>query len=44
MKVQNVMLLLKTNRALGFQLERPKSVITDLVKLWLDGKDNIWGE
>ena len=32
------------DRALGFPLERPKSVTTDLVKLWLDGKDNIWGE
>ena len=32
------------SRALGFPLERPKSVTTDLVKLWLDGKDNIWGE
>ncbi len=31
-------------RALGFPLERPKSVTTELVKLWLDGKDNIWGE
>jgi citrate synthase len=29
---------------LGFPLERPKSVTTDLVKLWLAGKDNIWGE
>lgn len=32
------------DRALGFPLERPKSVTTDLVKLWLDGKDEIWGE
>ena len=32
------------DRALGFPLERPKSVTTDLVKLWLEGKDNIWGE
>jgi len=32
------------SRALGFPLERPKSVTTELVKLWLDGKDNIWGE
>jgi len=32
------------SRALGFPLERPKSVTTDLVKLWLEGKDNIWGE
>ncbi len=32
------------DRALGFPLERPKSVTTDLVKQWLEGKDNIWGE
>jgi len=32
------------DRALGFPIERPKSVTTDLVKKWLDGKDNIWGE
>ncbi len=32
------------DRALGLPLERPKSVTTDLVKLWLDGKDEIWGE
>jgi citrate synthase len=32
------------DRALAFPLERPKSVTTDLVKLWLDGKDNIWGD
>ena len=32
------------SRALGFPLERPKSVTTELVKLWLEGKDNIWGE
>jgi citrate synthase len=32
------------DRALGFPLERPKSVTTDLVKNWLDGKDNIWGD
>ena len=32
------------DRALNFPLERPKSVTTDLVKLWLEGKDNIWGE
>ncbi|MFN8248390.1 MAG: citrate (Si)-synthase, eukaryotic [Ferruginibacter sp.] len=30
------------DRALGFPLERPKSVTTELVKLWLDGKDEIW--
>ena len=32
------------DRALGFPLERPKSITTDLVKLWLDGKDQIWGD
>lgn len=32
------------DRALGFALERPKSVTTDLVKKWLKGEDNIWGE
>jgi citrate synthase len=30
------------DRALGFPLERPKSVTTDSVKLWLEGKDAIW--
>jgi len=25
-------------------LERPKSVTTEAVKLWLQGKDEIWGE
>ena len=30
------------DRALGFPLERPKSVTTELVKKWLDGKDEIW--
>ncbi len=32
------------DRALGFPLERPKSVTTDLVKSWLDGKGEIWGD
>ena len=32
------------DRALGFPLERPKSVTTDLVKKWLEGKDEIWGD
>ena len=32
------------DRALGFPLERPKSVSTRLVKLWLEGKENIWGD
>ncbi|HVX28239.1 MAG TPA: citrate (Si)-synthase, eukaryotic [Parafilimonas sp.] len=30
------------DRALNFPLERPKSVTTDSVKLWLQGKDEIW--
>jgi citrate synthase len=32
------------DRALGFPLERPKSVTTELVKDWLNGKGEIWGE
>ncbi len=32
------------DRALGFPLERPKSVTTDLVKKWLTGKEEIWGD
>ena len=32
------------DRALGLPIERPKSVTTDLVKRWLNGKDEIWGE
>ncbi|MBW7839257.1 MAG: citrate (Si)-synthase, eukaryotic [Chitinophagaceae bacterium] len=31
------------DRALGMPLERPKSVSTRLVKLWLEGKEEIWG-
>ncbi|MBC7587970.1 MAG: citrate (Si)-synthase, eukaryotic [Chitinophagaceae bacterium] len=30
------------DRALGFALERPKSVTTESVKQWLDGKGDIW--
>jgi citrate synthase len=30
------------DRALGFPLERPKSVTTESVKLWIQGKDEIW--
>ena len=30
------------DRALNFPLERPKSVTTESVKLWLQGKDEIW--
>jgi citrate synthase len=32
------------DRALGFSIERPKSVTTDAVKQWLQGKEQIWGE
>lgn len=32
------------DRALGFAIERPKSVTTDLVKSWLKGEEEIWGE
>lgn len=39
-----VMASLIWDRALGFPLERPKSVTTESVKLWLEGKDEIWGE
>ncbi|MBN9349464.1 MAG: citrate (Si)-synthase, eukaryotic [Chitinophagaceae bacterium] len=31
------------DRALGMPIERPKSVTTEHVKLWLQGKDEIWG-
>lgn len=30
------------DRALGFALERPKSVTTEAVKNWIDGKGEIW--
>jgi citrate synthase len=30
------------DRALGFPLERPKSVTTESIKLWIQGKDEIW--
>jgi citrate synthase len=39
-----VMASLIWDRALGFPLERPKSVTTDLVNKWIKGEDNIWGE
>ena len=32
------------DRAFGFPLERPKSVTNAQVKLWLEGKDEIWGD
>ena len=32
------------DRVLGFPLERPKSITNAQVKLWIEGKDEIWGE
>ena len=32
------------DRALGLPLERPKSITTELVKKWLKGEDNVWGD
>jgi citrate synthase len=32
------------DRALGYALERPKSVTTELVKKWLKGESEIWGD
>ena len=32
------------DRALGYALERPKSVTTDLVQKWLKGEGEIWGD
>jgi citrate synthase len=32
------------DRALGFAIERPKSVTTELVKNWIKGEENIWGD
>lgn len=37
-----VLAALTWSRALGFPLERPKSVTTENVKGWLAGKDEIW--
>jgi citrate synthase len=39
-----VMASLIWDRALGLPIERPKSVTTELVKQWLAGKDEIWGD
>ena len=39
-----VMASLCWDRALGLPIERPKSVTTELVKKWLRGEDEIWGE
>jgi len=32
------------DRALGFPLERPKSVTTEAVKRWIAGEEEIWGD
>ena len=32
------------DRVLNFPIERPKSVTTELVKKWMKGEDEIWGE
>ncbi len=32
------------DRAFGFPLERPKSITNAQVKLWIEGKDEIWGD
>ena len=32
------------DRALGYSLERPKSVTTSSVKQWIKGKEEIWGD
>jgi citrate synthase len=39
-----VMASLCWDRALGLPIERPKSVTTELVKKWLKGEDEIWGD
>lgn len=39
-----VMASLIWDRALGLPLERPKSITTELVKQWLDGKGEVWGD
>ncbi len=32
------------DRVLNFPLERPKSITTELVKKWMKGEDEIWGD
>ncbi len=43
-RVLGVLASLCWDRALGFPIERPKSVTTDSVIAWLDGKGEIWGD
>lgn len=42
-RAMGVLASLIWDRGLGLPLERPKSVSTRLVKLWLEGKEEIWG-
>lgn len=39
-----VMASLIWDRLLSFPLERPKSITTELVKKWLRGEDQVWGD
>ena len=41
-RAMGVLASLCWDRALGFPLERPKSVTTAAVKQWLEGKEEIW--
>lgn len=43
-RAMGVLASLIWDRALGLPIERPKSVTTDLVKKWLNGEAEIWGE
>lgn len=43
-RAMGVLASLCWDRVLGLPLERPKSITTEQVKLWLEGKDEIWGE
>src|SRR5690348_4408616 len=43
-RAMGVLASLCWDRALSFPLERPKSVSTRLVKLWLEGNEEIWGD
>lgn len=43
-RAMGVLASLCWDRVLGLPIERPKSITTEQVKLWLEGKDEIWGE
>jgi citrate synthase len=43
-RAMGVLASLIWDRALALPIERPKSVTTDLVKKWLNGEDQIWGD